>query len=63
MKAVEIFMIRRTFARNNYEAYRQEAEDLANEKHFKDYRSVNIDVADNTCYIYSFISIKRPNTY
>ena len=35
MKAVEIFMIRKTFTRNSSEAIRQEAEDLINEKQHK----------------------------
>jgi hypothetical protein len=65
MKAVEIFMIRKSFGRNSSEKIRQEAEDLVNEKHYQGYRVINIDfdVADNAGYIYAFISMKRPNTY
>ena len=65
MKAVEIFMIRNTFARNSSEKIRQKAEDLVNEKHYQGYRLVNVDfdVADNAGYIYAFITMKRPNTY
>ena len=65
MKAVEIFMIRKTFSRNSSETIRQEAEDLVNEKHYQGYRVINIDfdVADNAGYIYAFITMKRPNTY
>jgi len=65
MKAVEIFMIRKSFTRNSSETIRQEAEDLINEKHYKGYRLINVDfdVADNTGYIYEFITMKRPNTY
>ncbi|MCK0179089.1 hypothetical protein MWU50_07290 [Flavobacteriaceae bacterium S0862] len=65
MKAIEIFMIRKSFARNSSEKIRQEAEDLVNEKHYQGYRVINIDfdVADNAGYIYAFITMKRPNTY
>ncbi|WP_298760695.1 hypothetical protein [uncultured Psychroserpens sp.] len=65
MKAVEIFMIRKSFARNSSEAIRKEAEDLVNEKHYQGYRLINVDfdVADNTGYIYAYITMKRPNTY
>ena len=65
MKAVEIFMIRRSFSRNSSEAIRKEAEELVNEKHYQGYRVINIDfdVADNAGYIYAFITMKRPNTY
>lgn len=65
MKAVEIFMIRKKFARNSSEAIRAEAEELVNEKHYQGYRVINIDfdVADNAGYIYAFITMKRPNTY
>lgn len=65
MKAVEIFMIRKSFARNSSEKIRKEAEELVNEKHYQGYRVINIDfdVADNAGYIYAFITMKRPNTY
>lgn len=65
MKAIEIFMIRKKFARNSSEAIRLEAEELVNEKHYQGYRVINIDfdVADNAGYIYAFITMKRPNTY
>lgn len=65
MKAVEIFMIRKAFARNSSEAIRQEAEDLINDKHYKGYRLINVDfdIADNAGYIYAFITMKKPNTY
>jgi len=65
MKAVEIFMILKSFTRNSSETIRQEAEDMINEKHYKGYRLVNVDfdVADNAGYIYAFITMKRPNTY
>ncbi len=65
MKAVEIFMIRKSFTRNSSDIIRQEAEDLINEKHYKGYRLINadFDVADNAGYIYAFITMKRPNTY
>lgn len=65
MKAVEIFMIRKSFTRNSSEAIRKEAEDLINEKHYKGFRliSVDFDVADNAGYIYAFIAMKKPNTY
>ncbi len=65
MKAVEIFMIRKSFSRNSSEAIRQEAEDLVNEKHYKSYRVINVDfdIADNAGYIYAFITMKLPNTY
>ncbi len=65
MKAVEIFMIRKSFGRNSSEKIRQEAEALVNEKHYQGYRVINIDfdVADNAGYIYAFITMKRPNTY
>jgi len=65
MKAVEIFMIRKSFNRNSSETIRQEAEDLINKKHYEGYRLVNVDfdVADNAGYIYAFITMKRPNTY
>lgn len=65
MKAVEIFMIRKSFTRNSSDTIRQEAEDLINEKHYKGYRLINVDfdVADNAGYIYAFITMKRPNTY
>ena len=64
-KAVEIFMIRKSFGRNSSEKIRQEAEELVNEKHYQGYRVINIDfdVADNAGYIYAFITMKRPNTY
>ena len=56
MKAVEIFMIRKTFGRNSSDKIRQEAEDLVNEKHYQGYRVINIDfdVADNARYIYAY---------
>ena len=65
MKAVEIFMIRKSFSRNSSETIRQEAEDLVNEKHYQGYRVINIDfdIADNAGYIYAFITMKKPNTY
>ena len=65
MKAVEIFMIRKSFRPNSSEAIRQEAEDLVNEKHYKGYRLINVDfdVADNAGYIYTFITMQRSNTY
>jgi len=65
MKAVEIFMIRKTFGRNSSEAIRKEAEEFVNEKHYKGYRLINVDfdVADQAGYIYAFITMKRPNTY
>ena len=65
MKAIEIFMIKKSFTRKSSEAIRQEAEDLVNEKHYQGYRVVNVDfdVADNAGYIYTFITMKRPNTY
>ena len=65
MKAVEIFMIRKSFGRNSSEKIRQEAEVLVNEKHYQGYRLLHIDfdVADNAGYIYAFITMKRPNTY
>ena len=65
MKAVEIFMIRKSFGRNSSEAIRKEAEDMVNEKHYKGYRLINVDfdVADHAGYIYAFITMKRPNTY
>jgi len=65
MKAVEIFMIRKSFGRNSSEAIRKEAEDLVNEKHYKGYRVINVDfdIADNAGYIYAFITMKRPNSY
>ncbi|WP_452227684.1 MULTISPECIES: hypothetical protein [unclassified Lacinutrix] len=65
MKAVEIFLIRKTFSRNSSEAIRQEAEDLINEKHYEGYRLINadFDVADNAGYIYAYITMKKPNTY
>ncbi|MFT4611309.1 MAG: hypothetical protein ACJA1H_001045 [Glaciecola sp.] len=65
MKAVEIFMIKKSFTRRSSEAIRQEAEDLVNEKHYQGYRVINVDfdVADNAGYIYAFITMKRPNTY
>ncbi len=65
MKAVEIFMIRKSFNRNSSEAIRLEAEELVNEKHYQGYRVINVDfdVADNAGYIYAFITMKRPNTY
>lgn len=65
MKAVEIFMIRKSFTRNSSNVIRQEAEDMINEKHYEGYRLINVDfdVADNAGYIYAFITMKRPNTY
>ncbi|MEM5564135.1 hypothetical protein WNY78_03420 [Psychroserpens sp. AS72] len=65
MKAIEIFMIKKSFTRKSSEAIRQEAEDLVNEKHYQGYRVINIDfdVADNAGYIYAFITMKKPNTY
>jgi hypothetical protein len=65
MKAVEIFMIRKSFTRNSSDTIRQEAEDLINKKHYEGYRLINVDfdVADNAGYIYAFITMKRPNTY
>lgn len=65
MKAVEIFMIRKSFKPNSSEAIRKEAEELINEKHYKGYRliSADFDVADRSGYIYAFITMKRPNTY
>jgi hypothetical protein len=65
MKAIEIFMIRKAFARNSSEAIRQEAENLINEKHYQGYRLINVDfdIADNAGYIYAFITMKKPNTY
>ena len=45
MKAVEIFMIRKSFGRNSSEKIRQEAEALVNEKHYQGYRVINIDFA------------------
>ena len=65
MKAVEIFMIKKSFTRKSSEAIRQEAEDLVNEKHYQGYRVINVDfdVADNAGYIYAFITMKRPSTY
>ena len=65
MKAVEIFMIRKSFSRNSSEGIRLEAEELVNEKHYQGYRVINVDfdVADNAGYIYAFITMKRPNTY
>ena len=65
LKAVEIFMIRKSFRPNSSEAIRQEAEDMINEKHYQGYRLINVDfdVADNAGYIYAFITMKRPNTY
>ena len=65
MKAVEIFMIRKSFTRNSSDTIRQEAEDLINKKHYEGYRLINadFDVADNAGYIYAFITMKRPNTY
>ncbi|MCD2260233.1 hypothetical protein [Psychroserpens luteolus] len=65
MKAVEIFMIRKSFGRNSSEAIRKEAEEMINEKHYQGYRliSVDFDVADKAGYIYAFIAMKRPNTY
>lgn len=49
MKAVEIFMIKKSFTRKSSEVIRQEAEDLVNEKHYQGYRVINVDfdVADN----------------
>jgi len=65
MKAVEIFMIRKSFGRNSSEAIRKEAEDFVNDKHYQGYRLINVDfnVADQAGYIYAFITMKRPNTY
>lgn len=65
MKAVEIFLIRKSFSRNSSEAIRKEAEDLINEKHYQGYRLINanFDVADNAGYIYAYISMKKPNSY
>ena len=65
MKAVEIFMIRKSFTRNSSEAIRKEAEEFINDKHYKGYRLINVDfdVADNAGYIYAFINMKRTNTY
>ena len=65
MKAVEIFMIRKSFGRNSSEAIRKEAEEMINEKHYKGYRLINVDfdVADQAGYIYAFVTMKRPNTY
>ena len=65
MKAVEIFMIRKSFGRNSSEKIRQEAEDFVNEKHYQGYRLVtaSFEVADNAGYIYAFITMKRPNSY
>ena len=65
MKAVEIFMIRNSFTRNNYKAICKEAEDLINEKHYQGYRLTNVgfDVADNAGYIHAFVTMKRPDTY
>ncbi len=65
MKAIEIFMIRKSFGRNSSEKIRQEAEDLVNEKHYQGYRVINVDfdVADNAGYIYAYITMKLPNTY
>lgn len=65
MKAVEIFMIRKSFTRNSSETLRKEAEDLVNEKHYQGYRLIHIDfdVAENAGYIYAFVTMKRPNTY
>ncbi len=65
MKAVEIFMIRKSFGRNSSEAIRKEAEEFVNEKHYKGYRLINVDfdVADQAGYIYAFITMKRPNSY
>jgi hypothetical protein len=65
MKAVELFLIKKAFTRENSEAIRQEAEDLVNEKHDREYRLINVDFhgADNAGYIYAFTAMKRPNTY
>lgn len=65
MKAVEIFMIRKSFRPNSSETIRKEAEELINEKHYQGYRliSVDFDVADKAGYIYAYIAMKRPNTY
>tara|TARA_R100001369_G_scaffold25126_1_gene45963 strand:- start:22 stop:222 length:201 start_codon:yes stop_codon:yes gene_type:complete len=65
VKAVEIFMVRKSFRPNSSEVTRQEAEDSVNKKHYKGYRLINVDfdVADNTGYIYAFVTMKRLNTY
>lgn len=65
LKAVEIFMIRKSFRPNSSEAIRHEAEVMINEKHYQGYRLINVDfdVADNAGYIYAFITMKRPNSY
>ncbi len=63
MKAVEIFMIRKSFTRNSSEAVRQEAEDLINEQHYKGYRLITTSFTIEGGYIYAFITMKRPNTY
>jgi len=63
MKAVEIFMIRKSFTRNSSEAVRQEAEDLINEKHYSGYRLITTSFTIEGGYIFAFITMKRPNTY
>ena len=62
MKAVEIFMIRKSFSRNSSEKIRQEAENLVNEKHYQGYRVINVDfdVADNAGYIYALYFDETP---
>lgn len=65
MKAVEIFRIKKLFGRESSEDLRKEAEDLINEKHYKGYRLLDIhfEFADNSGYIYAFITMKTPNSY
>ena len=65
MKAVEIFMIKKSFRPNSSEARRKEAEDLVNEKHYQGFRLINVDfdVANHVGYIYAFVTIKKPNRY
>lgn len=65
MKAIEIFLIKKSFSRNSSEAIRKEAEDFINEKHYKGYRLINVDfdVADSAGYIYAYITMKKPNSY
>ena len=65
MKAIEIFMIKKSFTMKSSQVIRQKAENVVNEKYHQRYRVITVDfnVADNAGYIYTFIAMKRPNTY
>ncbi len=65
MKAVEIFRVKIMFGRESTDKLREEAENLINDKHYQGYRLLHLqfEFADNSGYIYAFITMKTPNSY